>query len=336
MAKKQPGPLPWSYDEMSAKIKHRYTAATYFNYLTNINICMFEYDNLPESIDPRFLEIYLTLWGAVGIKKDGDEYLLGQWADRGGQLDRYGLGEELISSAGDGTDVTGIIGEDCCIVYNNLFMSADTDILADAETMTNIDQSAGINVLFSRIAPVLGVPDSKNKDAVKQMIKNILDGNLETVVSDNIITGLGLGDINSGGLSSIDITQPERIQYVQYLSQYFDFVFRRHFARRGLPVRSSTKAAQQSADEVHGLDAVAWGYPMSKLKARIEGFDAFNKLYGENVVPHFSEIWQREYDKYMSDAGDADSQTEGGDQDERTTGESLDTSADDTGAMVSE
>ena len=175
MAKKQPGPLPWSYDEMSAKIKHRYTAATYFNYLTNINICMFEYDNLPESIDPRFLEIYLTLWGAVGIKKDGDEYLLGQWADRGGQLDRYGLGEELISSAGDGTDVTGIIGEDCCIVYNNLFMSADTDILADAETMTNIDQSAGINVLFSRIAPVLGVPDSKNKDAVKQMIKNILD-----------------------------------------------------------------------------------------------------------------------------------------------------------------
>lgn len=317
MSKKHPQPLPWSYGEMSAKAKHMYNAATYFNYLLNIDITMFEYEGLPESIDPRFVEIYLNLWGSMGVKRIGDEYVLGMMADRSGELDRYGLGTELVSAAGDGEPVTGTIGEDCCIIYNNLFMSAETDILADAETMANIDQSSGINVLFARIAPVLGVPDSKNKDAVKQLIKNILDGNLETVISDNIIAGLGLGDVDSGGLKSVDITQPERIQYVQYLSQYFDFVFRRHFARRGLPVRSSTKAAQQSADEVHGLDAVAWAYPLSKLKSRQEGWDVFNVLYGEQVRVRFSDVWQREYDKYMTDEQPepAAVQTEGGDPD---------------------
>ena len=301
MAKKNPGPLPWSWDEVSAKVKHAFNAATYFNYLVNIDISMFEYPGLPESIDARFLDIYLCMWNAAGIKKKEDgTYLLGMFADRGGELDQYGLGKELISSAGNGDPVTGTIGEDCCIIYNNMFMSADTDIIADAESMAAIDRSSGINVLFSRIAPVLGIPDGNKKDAIKQMMQNILDGNLDTVISDNILDGLGLG-VEGPGLTSIDITQPERIQYIQYLSQYFDFVFRRHFARRGLPVRSSTKAAQQSADEVHGLDAVAWAYPLSKLQARVEGFKIFNRMYGENVQPRFSPLWQREYDKFMSD-----------------------------------
>lgn len=308
MSRKQPNPgqLPWSFSEMEAKVKHAYNAATYYNYLLNVDITMFEYDNLPESIDPRFLEIYLCNWNAVGLKKDpdGEGYLLGMQADRSGELDMYGLGKDLISCTGNGVDVDGEIGKDCCIIYNNLFMSADSDNIADAAAFANIDQSAGINVIFSRIAPVLGVPDSMKKDAVKELLKNIIDGNLETVISDNIIQGLGLGSEIGGSVSSIDITQPERIQYVQYLSQYFDFVFRRHFARRGLPVRSSTKAAQQSADEVHGLDAVAWAYPISKLKARQQGFEVFNKLYGENVIPHFSPLWRREYEKFMSDPAD--------------------------------
>ena len=46
------------------------------------------------------------------------------------------------------------------------------------------------------------------------------------------------------------------------------------------------------------MDSVSWYMPINKLKARQQGFDMFNRIFGENVQVHFSEIWQQEYDAY--------------------------------------
>ena len=87
-------------------------------------------------------------------------------------------------------------------------------------------------------------------------------------------------------------------QYIQYLSEYWDQVQRRHFARRGLAAKTSSKHAQVTTDEVHGLDCVSWFYPLSKLQTRQEAIEHINQLYSLQISVRFSDIWQQEYDAY--------------------------------------
>jgi hypothetical protein len=148
---------------------------------------------------------------------------------------------------------------------------------------------------------------------MKQAIENIIDGNPDMVVSENLYAALGGGQ--SEGVKLLEITRPEKIQYIQYLSKYYDDILKRHFSRRGLSVRTGSKAAQQSVDEINGLDAVSWFMPLNKLKARQDGFDVFNRIFNENVKVRFSDIWQQEYEAYQlrllkEDAADEESAAE--------------------------
>ena len=100
-------------------------------------------------------------------------------------------------------------------------------------------------------------------------------------------------------LEAIDITHPERIQYVQYLSELYDQIIRRHFGRRGLAAKTSSKHAQVSQDEVHGLDCIRWFYPLDKLKARKAALEECNRIFGTSWTVVFSEIWKQEYESYQ-------------------------------------
>ena len=70
---------------------------------------------------------------------------------------------------------------------------------------------------------------------------------------------------------------------------------RRHFSRRGLSIKTPTKAAQQSTDEIHGMDSVSWFYPLNKLKARQDGVEMVNRIFGTSITVDFSEIWKQEF-----------------------------------------
>ena len=63
-------------------------------------------------------------------------------------------------------------------------------------------------------------------------------------------------------------------------------------------MHTPTKAAQQSTDEIHGIDSVSWFYPLNKLKARRNGVEMVNKIFGTKITVRFSEIWEQEYQAY--------------------------------------
>ena len=147
----------------------------------------------------------------------------------------------------------------------------------------------------------------------------MIEGEVDTILSDadtNINTALK----EDSGVKAIEaITSPEKVQYLQYLSQYFDIRLRRHFMRRGLALKTSDKQAQVSTDEVHGLDAASWFYPLSKLKAREDGVKMINDVFGTSISVQFSELWAQEYEAYklrtlledVQEQQEADEQKEG-------------------------
>ena len=288
-----------TFSQMSAYMETIKRADSHFSYLLACDTMMFEYTGLPETIDQIYLEQYLNLSGIAAIGKVNGELFAAPFASRNGKLNQYGLGTECNAFIPNGENIRGTIGEDVAIIYNNTCHTPQTDLFFDTQLFTEIDKSVNSNVLFARIAPIFAAADDKTKEQIKAVIENVIAGNLETVVSENLLDMFGL-QAGTENVKILDVFQhPERVQYVQYLSQLFDVIMRRHFSRRGLSIKTPTKAAQQSTDEIHGMDSVSWFYPLNKLKARRDGVEMVNRIFGTSIMVDFSEIWQQEFAAYQ-------------------------------------
>lgn len=284
--------------QMQANLDNVLLSDFYFSTLLCADEMMFTYEGLPDTIDEKHIEDYLNLSGSCGIARDKNGTLYAApYAARTGIANQYGEGTILECCTPNGIDLRGVIGESACIIYNNTARAPQLDLIFDSLTFAEIDKSSKSNVLFSRVAPLFSANDDKSIEGIKAVLENIIAGNLETVLTENIFDEIGM-DAKSG-IQAIDITHPERIQYLQYLSQFADVVTRRHFARRGLTLKTSAKQAQVSQDEVHGLDSVSWYYPLNKLKARRDGLAICNGIFNTNITVRFSDIWQQEYNAYL-------------------------------------
>lgn len=293
----------WLKTKMQNYVREDY----YFDILLQTDLNMFVYENLPEGMDPIWIEKYLLIGGSIGIQKGEDGYLIAPAPARCGNLDQYGDGTDLAGATNNGSPVMGTIGKDVVIIYNRSDRMPELDNMIDASALMEIDKSSSINVKFARVAPLYSCSNDNTRKALDALISEVIEGNIKTIVSDNITDQL----LPEGSTQLLDITEPEKIQYIQYLTQYYDAVVRRHYNRRGLQVRTGTKAAQQTQSEIFGFDAISWVLPLARLQARQEGFREFNELFGENVQVRFSDLWQQEYAAYQVRTLQEDAQKEG-------------------------
>lgn len=289
----------YTFGDMQGRLQTAVIENDYFNFLRACDEIMFKWNDLPENIEKNRLEDFLNLTGGVVWKVVNGVHMVAPFAAREGAINQWGYGVNAHSETLNGISLAGEVGKDIAIIYNNTTRTMQTDLYTTADIFANIDMSSKINVRFARIAPILQYANDMQKEKLTELLKHILDGELDTFLSEmQMNPNLPLSETE--GLKAIEITSPEKIQYLQYLSQYFDIRMRRHFARRGLSLKTSDKQAQVTNDEVHGLDAVAWAYPLSKLEARQEGAKMINAIYGTNISVEFSELWENEYQAYKN------------------------------------
>lgn len=288
-----------SLSEMRANLDTNRRYDSYFALLLCADEMMFTYEGLPDTVDEKHIEDYLNISGSCGWGRGSDgKIYIAPYAGRTGKMDQYGDGTKLDCDTPNGINIKGVIGVDVAVMYNNTARFPQTDLIFDSMTLTELDKSSTSNIIFARIAPLFSCVDDKTKQAVKEIIENVIAGNIEAVVSENLADMLGFGQ--SEGIKTIDMfDHPERVQYLQYLSQFYDVVMRRHFSRRGLTIKTPTKAAQQSTDEIHGMDSVSWYYPLNKLKARQDALKEVNRIFGSNITVRFSDVWEQEYQAYL-------------------------------------
>lgn len=301
----------YTFGDMKSRMQNLVVENDYFNFLRAAEEMMFEYDGLPEEIDAFRLEDFLNLTGGVIWQMQDSKHYVAPYPARQGEIDQWGYGKEAHSTTLNGVTLEGIVGETAAVIYNNTARTPQTDLFTTADILTDIDCSSKKNVLFAKIAPLFETANSKQQKALDELITKIIDGEVKTIISevDTNINAIASGDKNS--IKSVDaITAPEKIQYLQYLSQYFDIRLRRHFMRRGLSLKTSDKQAQVTRDEVHGMDACTWFYPLSKLKAREIGVEMVNKIFGTNISVRFSELWRQEWEAYKIRSNAEDEQEE--------------------------
>ena len=91
----------------------------YFYSLTELTTTMFEYENLPDTVDPRFLEFALYKDGKAVFFKDEDIGYLGLRVNAVGKLNEYGIPYERYAYGEAGYNSRHLTEDDSVIIFNN-------------------------------------------------------------------------------------------------------------------------------------------------------------------------------------------------------------------------
>ena len=278
------------YDEMKAQARKNYNSTSYWFDMVQTLQSEFEYTGLDPIHDPppEYIEKVLITTGVIGFKKVNDDVI----AARGtlcGDPDYYYRGTEFSGTYALG-DISGTRGKDIAVGFNNSLYMPDIDILRYESILTEIDTSENLNVLFARLLRVPVVGDQKELEALKDVYNSILKGEFGAVTSKNLFRKLADGDKNAFDL--LELTDVDTIKNLQYLAQYRDNVLKRFYNRHGHSLQTTGKVAQQTTDEIHGMDSVSMIYPLNKLKFRKAMCDEVNRICGRSWSVDFSEPWK--------------------------------------------
>lgn len=256
--------------------------------LFNIVLDMFRYENLPEGIKSRDIEINLILSGHAVIvpRKDGklfcpnsnifgfDEYY---------QPIYMTFANPVVKSA-----KRWKIGEECEIIYNNslqdsiLYIQADsglhTFISRYSRQLADIESTINIYTVNSRLTSIPVANDYATKQSLIQFFKNLIVGKRAIVTDSSIIENFRNVDINHSGLK--DGVNDWIIARDKIIEQFY----------RDLGVRmNNPKKAQVNEEEIEANDQMLLISTDDMLKARIEGIERVNNMYGTNISVKLNE-----------------------------------------------
>lgn len=181
---------------------------TYIDYLERMKkIClsMFEWVNLPDSMNARFLEMCLFYNGQAALLYDDDYGYINTMAADGGYINIYGLPTEIQCYSYRFnqrrslymTDTGEEKGKECILVMNNFErVPTASTVNLFALRLAEAQRTADVNIKAQR-TPILLTTDQKQIFTLKKMYEEY-DGNTPAIFADkNAITPDALNAIKT-------------------------------------------------------------------------------------------------------------------------------------------
>lgn len=285
--------------------------------IRQLHYSMFEYTNLPDTIDPLYLEMYLQEGdqnGCVAWWKLPESYstpgfpedsLIVTRAVLGDILNPYGEGTTVIATTANGHEKRfySRYDEDVAIGFNNFLKTPCFDIEVDSYTLGEIDLSILYLIHYTRLYPIFKAADEKTRDKIITAFKNMEVGKPLTIIDKPLLEELGL---ESESIKMESITNPELARVIQFTSKLREDVKRWHFTKYGQTINSSSKLAQETVDEVNGAVSASLIIPLSMLEARRAMIEEVNRKFGTDIQVDFSGAWRAEVTRYEDISGEDD------------------------------
>ena len=257
---------------------------------------MFEYEDLPESVDTDFLELYLLTDGMASIRKDSAGNYIAMQCSEGSDPNAYGLGQKIISVTRNGeTYEDDRDGGEVAFGYNNKTKTPCTDFYKLGADVAEIDTSLDFLVWYSRVSRLYAVSDEKQKNMITDAFKNLQKGVPLTIVSNNLVQAIENG---GPGLEAYDLTDADYADKIMRLCEYREARFKWFADRYGMAKRSVAKKAQVSVDEANGDTAASLIIPLNMLDARERFIKMCNDRFGWNASVHFKGAYLGEVERY--------------------------------------
>jgi hypothetical protein len=267
------------------------TYMQYYNRLTELAISMFEWKNLPSSVDERFLELTLFTDGmAVFFKDDVLDYLCLQCMI-GGNLDVYRVPKYRKAYATNGYN-NSLNENDSVIIFNNMLRTNSMlDIQMFSQRLANLDRAIDVNTNAQK-TPVLVQCDENQRLTMKNLYMQY-DGNEPFIFGDKSLNTNGLKVLKTDAPYVADKLYQLKVQYWNEALTYL-----------GISNSNVEKKERMLQDEVqiNQGGVIANRYP--RLEARRQACKKINEMFGTNISVDYREDYQIFDDESMTESGE--------------------------------
>lgn len=277
-----------SFFEESAALNNAYYNQ-YSKRLCELSISMFKYENLPESVDPRYLEMTLFETGQAVFFEDEVMGYLALKCTLSGQFDVYRVPIGRMAYADNGY-TRQLSNKDSVIIYNNyLRTNSVDDVLLFARRLYNLDRIIDVNANAQK-TPILISCDEDMRLTMLNLFKEF-DGNAPVIFGDKRIT--------PGALQVLSTEAP----YVgDKLTQLKTNIWNEALTYLGIPNLTVNKKERLITDEVMRSQGGVMASRQSRLQARIEAVDKINDMFDLDIKVSFRD--DMSIDEDMPDVGE--------------------------------
>lgn len=273
------------------------TYIQYYNRLIELSIAMFDWTGLPNTIDPRFLELTLFKYGqAVFFEDEVMGYLALTNAVQGG-FDVYGYPVASRAYSPYNNYQKNLTLDDSVIIYNNYLRTPSSlDVEVFAKRLYNLDRVIDVNANAQK-TPVLIKCAETQRLTMKNLYKEF-DGNSPVIFGDN-----GLNDANFTVLSTEAPYVADRIY--QLKTQ----IWNEALTYLGISNINVQKKERLITDEVSRNMGGVIASRYSRLNARQNACEKINKMFGLNAWCEYRDDY-RELDEELEDVNEDDDEQE--------------------------
>ena len=256
------------------------TYIQYFNRLVELSVSMFEWQGLPETVDPRYLELHLFQNGSMVYFRDEVMGDLCLDCIANGQFDVYGnpISRRAYSSYNQYQKTLN--ESDSVIIWNNYLRQPSVlDVKMFAKRLYNLDRIIDVNVNAQK-TPVLVQGTEKQRLTLVNLYKEF-DGNAPFIYGDKNL------DLNS--LRAISTNAP----YVaDKLYQLKTQIWNEALTYLGISNLNIQKKERMITDEVQRNQGGTIASRYSRLEARREAVDKINRMFGTDISVDYREDFQ--------------------------------------------
>ena len=262
----------------SALINNR-TYLQYYNRLTELAISMFEWKNLPETVDPRYLEMCLFSDGMCVFFNDEVLGFLALQVAIGGQLNVYRIPIERRAYASNGYQMN-LTEENSVIIFNNyLHTNSMLDVEMFSKRLYNLDRAIDVNANAQK-TPILIQCDESQRMTMKNLYKQY-EGNEPFIFGSKALDVNGLKVLQTGAPYVADKLYELKVQYWNEALTYL-----------GISNINTTKKERMITDEVTRNQGGVVASRYSRLESRRQACMQINNMFGLDIWCDYREDFQ--------------------------------------------
>lgn len=263
------------------------TYLQYYNRLTELSTSMFEWLNVPDTIDVRFLELVLFTDGQAVFFKDEEIGHLALRCAINGPFNIYNIPINRRAYAANGYN-RQLNEKDSVIIYNNyLHTNSMLDVRMFAKRLYNLDRTVDVNVNAQK-TPVLIICDEQQRLTMKNLYMKY-EGNEPFIYGDkNLNPNEAIKSINTGAPYVADKIYQLKVQIWNEALTYL-----------GISNVNTQKKERMISDEVMRNQGGVIASRYSRLEARRDAVEKINEMFGLNIEVNYRDDYREADDEFI-------------------------------------
>lgn len=248
----------------------------YYNRLMNLAISMFEWKNLPDSVDPRFLELCLFGDGMAVFFRDEVMGELALQCMVNGPLDVYRIPINRRAYATNGYN-KALTNKDSVIIFNNeLHTNSMLDVEMYAKRLYKLERTIDVNVEAQKTPIIVTCPENQ-----RLTFKNLLmkyEGGQPFIWGD--------ANLDLKQIQVLNTSAPFVSDKIQALKTQ---IWNEALTSLGITSLGNEKKERMVSDEVSSDMGSTMAQRFTRLNARQEACKKINKMFGLNISVEYRE-----------------------------------------------